>query len=129
MEGDALGQGEHEGDGVIRHFAGAVVRGVADWNARCAPKRQIHVVEAHRGLHDDAAALQSLQVLGGWRHADDGVAATPLLVRHVVKAAAELRLEAFAQGIPLHGVVASKGAGPQHPKGHRISRKTWRHRN
>ena len=96
MEGDALGQGEHEGDGVIRHFAGAVVWGVADGNALCPPKRQVHVVEPHRGLHDDAAALQPPQVLGGWRHADDGVAATPLLVRHLVEAAAELRREAFA---------------------------------
>ena len=118
VEGDALGEGQHQRDGVVRDLARAVVRGVADRDAGIAPGLQVHVVETDRRLHHDAALPYAREVLGRRRDAHDGVALAPLLVGDLVEAAAELCSEAFAQRLDLHFLVAAEGPWPQYAIGH-----------
>ena len=55
---DAAPQRQHQADGMIGDFAGAVVRRVADGDARFGCSVEVDMIEADAGAHDDAAALE-----------------------------------------------------------------------
>ena len=68
--GDAAGEGEHQADGGVGDFFGAVVGDVGDRDASGRGGAIVDVVVAHAAAHDEAAMLKSRDGIGRDR---DGV--------------------------------------------------------
>jgi hypothetical protein len=93
--GDALREGQHQGDRVVGDLPRAVIRHIANRDAQFAEALDVDVVVTDAVFHEDAAIPQLIDVSRG-ATADDRVRVRPLLVGDVLEFLMEFHLEPWA---------------------------------